>query len=429
MASAASHQRRAAHQPPHSFELEIKFDEPHKAIAAANVATRRMPLPAGRLPWLSCSWRCISALCLAALVCWSACGLIFVFNFVKIPSLPSYFQPAWGGEPLPARGGGAGAGGAFESYLTVCTLVKDEERYLREWVLFHRLVGVTRFDVYDDGSTDGTAELLRRLGAGDGDVHRIPWPPAAGEDAEAGTTFHSQAEADEFRRRVAWCRRRDLKEHIQGACQLAAFSHCIARHRNRSRWVAVFDVDEFVFPAPAPPGRPLRTFRDALEPRGGEAPDGMAIEGLVFGASGRQEPPPLGTLTLEAYQRRAPATYGREGLLGRFLDPPAKSIADPRAVARAEVHRHAYLPAARSYRVAAEGGPIRYFHFQYKSVAEARAKAAANGNPHVLLTAEKDAALSAVPDATAAVFLPLLRARLAQPLPPDPGPPPPEAKG
>eukprot|EP00741_Cyanophora_paradoxa_P006835 tig00001052_g6610.t1 len=389
------------------------------------------PLP-NRSVWMS--RRCLPALALVALVCvWVAVRVDL--NLVEIPALPAFFQPVWDGEPLPSHRARAEGGAGFESYLTVCTLVKNEGRYLREWVEFHRLVGATRFDVYDDGSTDGTAELLRQLGAGAGDVRRIAWPPApeAG-NLDPASDFSSQAEAEEYARRLATCRRRDAKEHFQAPCQLAAFSHCVARHRTRSRWVGIFDVDEFIFPRRRRRGGPSAPSATCAPP-GGRAPRGAARGGTggapIFPrpAPPRRvadvrvwQPPPPGVTTLEAYQRRAPAAYGREGLLGRFMDPPAKSLFDPRAVARALVHRHAYVPGSRVYRVPAEAGVIRYFHFQYKSMAEARAKAEANGNPKVALTAEKDAALSAVPDATAAVFLPLLRARLAQPLPPDPGP-------
>ena len=51
--------------------------------------------------------------------------------------------------------------------LVICSMVKDEEPYLAEWVLFHRLLGVEHFFLMDMSSTDGTAELLRsfeRLG-------------------------------------------------------------------------------------------------------------------------------------------------------------------------------------------------------------------------------------------------------------------------
>src|SRR4029079_6813486 len=47
-------------------------------------------------------------------------------------------------------------------YLSVVAIVKNEVRYLEEWLDFHCLVGCSHFYIYDNGSTDGTADLLRK---------------------------------------------------------------------------------------------------------------------------------------------------------------------------------------------------------------------------------------------------------------------------
>ena len=53
---------------------------------------------------------------------------------------------------MPADRGGA--------YLTACTIYRDDAAYLAEWIEFHRLVGVERFFLYDNGSTDHHREVL-----------------------------------------------------------------------------------------------------------------------------------------------------------------------------------------------------------------------------------------------------------------------------
>ena len=35
------------------------------------------------------------------------------------------------------------------TYLSICAVYRDEGPYLREWIEFHRLVGVERFYLYD----------------------------------------------------------------------------------------------------------------------------------------------------------------------------------------------------------------------------------------------------------------------------------------
>ena len=45
-------------------------------------------------------------------------------------------------------------------YLSVCAIYRDEAPYLREWIEFHRLVGVERFFLYDNRSADDHREVL-----------------------------------------------------------------------------------------------------------------------------------------------------------------------------------------------------------------------------------------------------------------------------
>ncbi|MFM6204524.1 glycosyltransferase family 92 protein, partial [Planktothrix sp.] len=45
--------------------------------------------------------------------------------------------------------------------LSVCAIIKDEASYLIEWLEFHKLVGVERFYLYNNNSTDHTTDLLQ----------------------------------------------------------------------------------------------------------------------------------------------------------------------------------------------------------------------------------------------------------------------------
>jgi Glycosyl transferase family 2 len=46
--------------------------------------------------------------------------------------------------------------------LTLATIVKNEVAILPEWIAFHLSVGFEHFYIYENGSTDGTVELLAR---------------------------------------------------------------------------------------------------------------------------------------------------------------------------------------------------------------------------------------------------------------------------
>ena len=98
-------------------------------------------------------------------------------------------------------------------YLAVCAIYRDEGSYMREWIEFHRLVGVERFFLYDNRSSDDHREVLAPY------VER-------GE-----VVVHEVADHD-------WS---------QETPQLAAYQHCIAEHAGEARWIAFIDLDEFLF--------------------------------------------------------------------------------------------------------------------------------------------------------------------------------------
>lgn len=42
-------------------------------------------------------------------------------------------------------------------------IVKNEGPYLREWIEYHKILGISKFYIYDNSSTDKTAEVLKEL--------------------------------------------------------------------------------------------------------------------------------------------------------------------------------------------------------------------------------------------------------------------------
>src|SRR5690349_498409 len=62
----------------------------------------------------------------------------------------------------------------------LCTLLKNEAKYVREWISFHLLLGVDLFIIYDDNSTDN---LLKEVHIFQELVTVIPWGfPSNGVD-------------------------------------------------------------------------------------------------------------------------------------------------------------------------------------------------------------------------------------------------------
>ena len=108
-----------------------------------------------------------------------------------------------------------------EFYLAVVSMVKNEGEILKEWITFHRLVGCDHIYLYDNGSSDNTADVLRPFRG-----RRICDPHALAGVFPWG--LHANIDSRE-----------------------AAFAHAICSFGARCRWMMFIDVDEFVFPARA----------------------------------------------------------------------------------------------------------------------------------------------------------------------------------
>jgi hypothetical protein len=186
-------------------------------------------------------------------------------------------------------------------YLAVCGIFRNEGRYIAEWVEFHRRQGVDRFWLYDNLSTDDWRSELDPWLV-DGVVTVTPWPDVPG--------------------------------------QYSAYSDCLKRHRKDARWIALIDIDEFLF---SPTGRPLP---EVL--RGFEHVPAVVAAWRVYGTNGHVSPPP--GLVVENYLRRFPDDHP--------VNAQVKSIVNPRKtsswVENAHVYRHYGRPVAEN------GEPFTY---------------------------------------------------------------------
>ena len=105
-------------------------------------------------------------------------------------------------------------GSDSEVFLCITCVAKNEAPYLREWIEYHKIVGVERFYFYDNESDDDTKEVLAPY-IKDGTVvyHFLPNHPIT--------------------------KRRQQEE---------AYNDAIFKYRDRVRWMAFIDIDEFIVP-------------------------------------------------------------------------------------------------------------------------------------------------------------------------------------
>jgi hypothetical protein len=257
--------------------------------------------------------------------------------------------------------------------LAVCAIFRNEAPYLAEWAAFHRLVGVERFYLYDNRSTDDwRGALAPELTAGVAEV--VEWP------------------------------------HERG--QLGAYADCLARHRTDTRWIAFIDIDEFLF---SPTGRSLP---DVL--RGFRTWPGVAVCSRYFGFGGWDEPPD--GLVTESYAMRAvddfePNTWVKSIVFPRMTTGPAdiphhflyrssRSAAGERGD-----------PVAGADRIPPTADLLRINHYYTRSRAEYARKLTGpsgwGGRAEHLQTADPRLPPDEVRDDTIARWIPALKRELA----------------
>jgi len=93
--------------------------------------------------------------------------------------------------------------------VAICAIFKNEAPYIKEWIIFHKLVGIEHFYMYNNNSNDGFLEILEEY-INEGLVTLIDWP---GEQQ-----------------------------------QMAVYHDCINRFKGDAKWIGFIDLDEFVVP-------------------------------------------------------------------------------------------------------------------------------------------------------------------------------------
>lgn len=160
--------------------------------------------------------------------------------------------------------------------MSIVAVIKDEAPYLREWIEFHKLVGVTRFYLYD-AATDNTREVLS------------PY-------IESGEVVY--------------------RMYPGKAVQIRAYNDALCRYRNTTRWMAIIDADEFL----APVGQ-CSTVSELL--RSYEDFPAVAVNWIAYDSNGHVTKPD--GLVLRNYTR----VHADENCSGNRV---VKSIVNPRKV-------------------------------------------------------------------------------------------------
>lgn len=175
--------------------------------------------------------------------------------------------------------------------LVICALFRNEELFIKEWIEFHKLVGVKHFYLYDNGSTDGSLQILQPYIEANV-VEVFSWP---------------------------------LETHNQddnlNSLQLPVYRNALKIVKKSATWAAFIDLDEFLFPVRE------ESLIEVL--RKYTQYGGLVANWQVFGTSNRAFLHP-GELLTEALIWRAPVHMENNYYFKSIVQPlKVRKIKDP----------------------------------------------------------------------------------------------------
>lgn len=99
--------------------------------------------------------------------------------------------------------------------MCVCTMLRNQAQFFKEWAIYHANIGVQRWFVYDNNSDDDLEDVI---------------------EAVMGLLSKAKAHYNITRHLWPWIK-----------TQEAGFAHCALRARDTCSWVGFIDVDEFFY--------------------------------------------------------------------------------------------------------------------------------------------------------------------------------------
>lgn len=167
------------------------------------------------------------------------------------------------------------SGSLFDN--TAIVAIFKNEPDIIEWIEYHKIIGITRFYLYDNESTDDAKEKLQ------------PY-------IEDGTVVY---------------------HYVEGRCmQMPVYRDAVYRYKNNCKWLAIIDLDEYIVPVVK------NDINEVLKDF--ESYPAVGVNWLVFDSNGHQKRPK--GLVLEEYTRV------QKDCDKNILNTHIKSIVNPKKV-------------------------------------------------------------------------------------------------
>lgn len=142
--------------------------------------------------------------------------------------------------------------------ITLVAIARGESLYLLEWICYYKIIGIHNISIYDNGDNEDILDILSTIGL----IKTIKWPSIEGISP-----------------------------------QLSAYSHALTNRNESEKFIAFFDIDEFLFiNTEHSLNHILRNIPDSI--------GAIALNQRVFGSSGHAMHRP--GLVIQRFQKACP---------------------------------------------------------------------------------------------------------------------------
>lgn len=177
--------------------------------------------------------------------------------------------------------------------IAICAMFRDEAPFLKEWIEYHRLVGVTHFYLYNNCSQDDfwVGVLKRYVDEGIVELFDVPFDSSLYNDGAKTHNF----------------------------VQVCCYNHALNLAKGFNNWLGLIDLDEFICPVV---DKDLPTILKRYDYAAG-----LVVYWQVYGTSNIWDLNP-GELMLEKLLLRQP-NQGGNGIFKSIVKPQAATCIDP----------------------------------------------------------------------------------------------------
>lgn len=206
----------------------------------------------------------------------------------------------------------------YKDILSLTLMIKNEALYIKEWIEFHRMMGVTHFYIYDNDSSDGLYEKLENY-IKQGIVTYFYWP------TENIFPFNVKT-------------------------QINAYNHSLKHHKYNTKYMGFIDTDEFIVPVDKKSIVEVIEEVFAMDKNCG----GIGINWRVYGSSYKNNKPD--GLVIDNYKYRAFDSFD--------MNKHIKTICNPRVTVGFTTESHSCEYMNSFYCISENGEKINGYFFQ-----------------------------------------------------------------